>query len=95
MQRTGQTLPCQAPSRPSYVPRHPSLNRRCNTSRCLPYSPLFQPRAVFCMYGTLVMHPAAGGTISLCLVPPSPDPKRNVWEIIFKDRLGSTNVCFC
>ena len=31
MQRTGQTLPCQAPSRPSYVPRHPSLNRRCNT----------------------------------------------------------------
>ena len=32
MQRTGQTLPCQAPSRPSYIPRHPSLNRRCNTS---------------------------------------------------------------
>ena len=32
MQRTGQTLPCQAPSRPSYIPGHPSLNRRCNTS---------------------------------------------------------------
>ena len=31
MQRTGQTLPCQAPSRPSYIPGHPSLNRRCNT----------------------------------------------------------------
>ena len=30
MQRTGQTLPCQAPSRPSYIPGHPSLNRRCN-----------------------------------------------------------------
>ena len=33
MQRTGQTLPCQAPSRPSYIPGHSSLNRRCNT-RC-------------------------------------------------------------
>ena len=33
MQRTGQTLPCQAPSRPSYIPGHSSLNRRCNTSR--------------------------------------------------------------
>ena len=33
MQRTGQTLPCQAPSRPSYIPGHPSLNRRCNTRR--------------------------------------------------------------
>ena len=33
MQRTGQTLPCQAPSRPSYIPGHPSLNRRCNTNR--------------------------------------------------------------
>ena len=32
MQRTGQTLPCQAPSRPSYIPGHPSLNRRCNIS---------------------------------------------------------------
>ena len=32
MQRTGQTLPCQAPSRPSYIPGHSSLNRRCNTS---------------------------------------------------------------
>ena len=31
MQRTGQTLPCQAPSRPSYIPGHSSLNRRCNT----------------------------------------------------------------
>ena len=31
MQRTGQTLPCQAPSRPSYIPGRPSLNRRCNT----------------------------------------------------------------
>ena len=27
MQRTGQTLPCQAPSRPSYIPGRPSLNR--------------------------------------------------------------------
>ena len=32
MQRTGQTLPCQAPSRTSRFPTHPSLNRRCNTS---------------------------------------------------------------
>ena len=32
MQRTGQTLPCQAPSRPSYIPGHPSLHRRCNTN---------------------------------------------------------------
>ena len=32
MQRTGQTLPCQAPSRPSRIPGHTSLNRRCNTS---------------------------------------------------------------
>ena len=31
MQRTGQTLPCQAARRPSRVPEHPSLNRRCNT----------------------------------------------------------------
>ena len=34
MQRTGQTLPCQAPSRPSYIPGHSSLNRRCNTRTC-------------------------------------------------------------
>ena len=34
MQRTGQTLPCQAPSRPSYIPGHSSLNRRCNTRWC-------------------------------------------------------------
>ena len=32
MQRTGQTLPCQAPGRPSCIPKHPSLKRRCNTS---------------------------------------------------------------
>ena len=32
MQRAGQTLPCQAPSRPSCLPTRPSLNRRCNTS---------------------------------------------------------------
>ena len=31
MQRAGQTLPCQAPSRPSCLPTRPSLNRRCNT----------------------------------------------------------------
>ena len=31
MQRTGQTLPRQAARRPSRVPAHPSLNRRCNT----------------------------------------------------------------
>ncbi len=31
MQRTGQALPCQAPRRPSCIPGHPSLNRRCNT----------------------------------------------------------------
>ena len=30
MQRAGQTLPCQAPSRPSCLPTRPSLNRRCN-----------------------------------------------------------------
>ena len=35
MQRTGQTLPRQAPRRPSRVPAHPSLNRRCNTRECL------------------------------------------------------------
>ena len=33
MQRAGQTLPCQAPSRPSCLPTRPSLNRRCNTSK--------------------------------------------------------------
>ena len=31
MQRAGQTLPCQASSRPSCLPTRPSLNRRCNT----------------------------------------------------------------
>ena len=37
MQRTGQTLPCQAPSRPSYIPGRPSLNRRRNTRALLAY----------------------------------------------------------
>ncbi len=32
MQRAGQTLPCQASSRPSCLPTRPSLNRRCNIS---------------------------------------------------------------
>ena len=32
MQRAGQTLPCQAPSRPSCLPTRPSLNRHCNTN---------------------------------------------------------------
>ena len=32
MQRTGEALPCQAPSRPSHIPGHPSLNHRYNTS---------------------------------------------------------------
>ena len=44
MQRTGQTLPCQAPSRPSYIPGHPSLNRRCNI-RSLAGKPLAGFRA--------------------------------------------------
>ena len=34
MQRTGQTLPCQAPRHSSRIPKHPSLNRRCNTRAC-------------------------------------------------------------
>ncbi len=33
MQRTGQTLPRQAARRPSRIPEHPSLNRRCNISK--------------------------------------------------------------
>ena len=44
MQRTGQTLPCQAPSRPSYIPGHSSLKRRCNT-RSLAGKPLAGFRA--------------------------------------------------
>ncbi len=35
MQRTGQTLPRQAARRPSRIPEHPSLNRRCNSRTLL------------------------------------------------------------
>ena len=48
MQRTGQTLPCQAPSRPSYIPGHSSLNRRCNT-RGLSPGYINSPSVVVCM----------------------------------------------
>ena len=34
-QRTGQTLPCQAPRRHAGITPHPSLNRRCNTRQLL------------------------------------------------------------
>ena len=50
MQRAGQALPCQAPSRTSCIAGHPSLNRRCNT------------RQVRGLEGALVSHRVMGIT---------------------------------
>ncbi len=49
-----QALPCQAPSRPSYIHGHPSLNRRCNTRRVSGNHAFIFPYLLVCfLLGTL------------------------------------------